>query len=76
MLSFLSRALRNVSIIRWWANCSPEMRAQIRREYAARLGCDPIELGDNDTFIQDEDVLAWVWTAYPNTVAAWEDDQM
>ena len=69
-------AIRNVNIMCWWDRCSPEFHSAVRALYATELECPECELGDDDTFIQDSDVLAWVADTYPNALALWEEDNL
>ncbi len=75
-LSALERASRNARTLLWWADCEPGFRRAARALYAQSLGCPDWELGDEDDFARDPDVLDHLSTHYANTIAGWEDDQL
>lgn len=74
MSAALQRATRNALTLRWWASCSLGFRLAAREGYARAYGIPLCELGNLDTFSQDEDVVAYLALAYANTLDAFAQD--
>lgn len=72
----LMTALRNASVIAWWADTQPGFRLAARAGYAAHLGCSDCELGTMEEFARDQSVLDWLAATYPHTIAAHEEDNL
>ncbi len=72
----LTRATRNALILRWFRACDADMRYSIRLHYALTLGIPDCELGTDEEFAQDADVLDHIAAHYAHTIAAFEEDEM
>ncbi len=75
-MTSIHTALRNQTILAWWADTQPGFRLACRAQYATALGCADCELGTMDEFARDADVIDWLATTYANTIAAHQEDAL
>ncbi len=75
-MSLIETAIRNALVIRWFRACDPLFAYAVRCLYAAETGIPDRELGSDDLFIQDPDVIEWAAARFAGTIALYGEDEL
>lgn len=75
-MTAIARASRNALILRWLRSCDARFLYWVRCLYGAQTSMPQCELGDDETFTQDAEVLEWLGERFKAALALFEEDQL